>query len=358
MTILKRILKITLIAIIAFVLLVGGYVAYYLLSYHRIEDDLNLTVYNNQTEKAKLNVEYKIASYNVGFGAYTPDFGFFMDGGTEGRAKSKDSVKNAVNGTIAQLKDFNPDVIFVQEVDEKATRSYGVNERDIYLEAFKNYSSSYAINYDSAYLLYPFHSPLGSAKSGILTLSKFEVTSSLRKSFPVETGFSKYFDLDRCYSVSRVPTENGKELVLYAIHLSAYTSDGKIADEQFKMLVDDMSKEYKKGNYVICGGDFNKDLLGDSSKIFGVSGEDYTWAQPIKEEFLNDTGLTLVKPFDEDNPIPTCRNADGPYNENQFVLTIDGFIVSDNVTVVESDVLAAGFLYSDHNPVYAKIILN
>lgn len=358
MTILKRILKITLIAIIAFVLLVGGYVAYYLLSYHRIEDDLNLTVYNNQTEKAKLNVEYKIASYNVGFGAYTPDFGFFMDGGTEGRAKSKDSVKNAVNGTIAQLKDFNPDVIFVQEVDEKATRSYGVNERDIYLEAFKNYSSSYAINYDSAYLLYPFHSPLGAAKSGILTLSKFEVTSSLRRSFPVETGFSKYFDLDRCYSVSRVPTENGKELVLYAIHLSAYTSDGKIADEQFKMLVDDMSKEYKKGNYVICGGDFNKDLLGDSSKIFGVSGEDYTWAQPIKEEFLNDTGLTLVKPFDEDNPIPTCRNADGPYNENQFVLTIDGFIVSDNVTVVESDVLAEGFLYSDHNPVYAKIILN
>lgn len=358
MTIFKRILKIALIAVIAIVLIVGGYVAYYLLSYHRIEDNLTLTVCNNQTEKAKIGVEYKVASYNVGFGAYLPDFGFFMDGGTEGRARSKDSVKSAVNGTIAQLSAFNPDIIFVQEVDEKATRSYGVNERDIYLDAFKNYSSSYAINYDSAYLMYPFHSPLGAAKSGILTFSKFEITSSLRRSFPVETGFSKYFDLDRCYSVSRVPTENGKELVLYAIHLSAYTSDGKIADEQFKMLVDDMSCEYKKGNYVVCGGDFNKDLLGDSSKIFGVSGEDYTWAQPIKEEFLQGSGLNLVKPFDEEKPIPTCRNADGPYNENQFVLTIDGFIVSDNVTVVESDVLEDGFLYSDHNPVYAKIILN
>lgn len=358
MTILKKILKIALIALIALVLLIGGYVAYYLLGYHRIEDNLSLTVSNNQTEKAKVGVEYKVASYNVGFGAYTPDFGFFMDGGTEGRAKSKDSVKSAVNGTIDQLKGFNPDIIFIQEVDQKANRSYKINEYELYKEAFKGYGSVYAINYDSPYLFYPFSSPLGASKSGILTLTKFEINSSLRCSFPVETGFTKYFDLDRCYSVSRVPTENGKELVLYAIHLSAYTSDGKIADEQLKMLVSDMKSEYDKGNYVVCGGDFNKDLLGDSSKIFGVSGEDYTWAQPIKEEFLKDTGLSIVKPFDEANPIPTCRNADGPYNENQFVLTIDGFIVSGNVTVTETNVLAEGFLYSDHNPVYAKIILN
>lgn len=358
MTILKRILKIVLIAVLALLLLIGGYVAYYLLSYGRIEDNLNLTIYNPRTEKAKIGVEYKVASYNVGFGAYLPDFGFFMDGGTEGRAKSKDSVKYAVNGTIGQLTEFNPDIIFIQEVDEKANRSYKINEYELYKKAFKSYGSAYAINYDSAYLFYPFTSPLGASKSGILTLTKFEITSSLRRSFPVETGFTKYFDLDRCYSVSRVPTENGKELVLYAIHLSAYTSDGKIADEQFKMLVDDMKSEYDKGNYVICGGDFNKDLLGNSSEVFGVSGEDYTWAQPIKEEFLNDTGLNLVKPFDEENPIPTCRNADGPYNENQFILTIDGFIVSGNVTVTESNVLAGGFLYSDHNPVYAKIVLN
>ncbi len=357
MSIIKKVLKIVIVVVIALIILVGGYAAYYLLSYGRIDDNLNLSVVNSQTEKAKIGVEYKVASYNVGFGAYLPDFGFFMDGGTEGRAKSKDSVKYAVNGTIDQLSEFNPDIIFIQEVDEKANRSYKINEYELYKNAFAGYTSVYAINYDSPYLFYPFSSPLGASKSGILTLTKFQITSSLRRSFPVEKGFSKYFDLDRCYSVSRAPTENGKELVLYAIHLSAYTSDGKIADEQFEMLVADMKSEYDKGNYVICGGDFNKDLLGNSSEVFGVSGEDYTWAQPVKEQYLDNTGLNLEKPFDEENPIPTCRNADGAYNENQFVLTIDGFIVSDNVTVTESNVLEEGFLYSDHNPVYAKIIL-
>lgn len=357
MSIFKKTLKIVVAVFTALLLIVGGYVAYYLLSYDRIEDNLTLDITNAQTSVAKLNQEYTVASYNIGFGAYTQDFGFFMDGGTEGRAWSKDSVKNTVNGAIGVLSGLNADIILVQEVDLKSTRSYNVNEYELFVNAFKNYSSVYAMNYDSPYLLYPFHSPLGAAKSGLMTLTKFNVTSSIRKSFPVETGFSKYFDLDRCYSVSRVPCENGKELVIYSIHLSAYTSDGKIADEQFSILANDMAEEYANGNYVICGGDFNKDLLGNSSEIFGVDGKEYTWAQPVKEEALYGKGLTLVKPFNEDTPVPTCRNADGPYNKDQFVLTIDGFIVSDNVTVNSKEAIDTSFLYSDHNPVKMTITL-
>ena len=140
-------------------------------------------------------------------------------------------------------------------------------------------------------------------------------------------------------------------MVLYNLHLSAYTSDGVVAVEQLELLIADMVAEAAKGNYVVCGGDFNKDLLGDSSEYFGVSGEDYTWAQPLPEGIFDGTGLQLVAPLDENSPVPTCRNADGPYNPDQFVLTIDGFIVSENVEVVESAVVDTGFAYSDHNPV-------
>lgn len=124
------------------------------------------------------------------------------------------------------------------------------------------------------------------------------------------------------------------------------------------MLINDMKGEYQKGNYVLCGGDFNKDLLGDSSKIFGVSGKDYTWAQPIKEDLLQDTGLSLVKALSLENPVPSCRNADGPYNKNQFVITIDGFIISANVTLKSTQVIDTGFAYSDHNPVTMTFSLN
>ena len=46
-----------------------------------------------------------------------------------------------------------------------------------------------------------------------------------------------------------------------------------------------------------------------------------------------------------------CRVAEAPYNPQQFVLTIDGFIVSDNVRVISTQVDDTGFAYSDHNPV-------
>ena len=160
----------------------------------------------------------------------------------------------------------------------------------------------------------------------------------------------KLVDLDRCYSVSRVPLENGRELVLYNFHLSAYTSDGAIAEEQLRQLFADMSAEYAAGNYAVAGGDFNKDLLGSSSEIFGVSGPAYTWAQPIPPELVPEE-LTVVAPFDEAEPVASCRNADRLYGPDSYRVTVDGFIVSANVTVLDAQVIDTAFRWSDHNPV-------
>jgi len=111
------------------------------------------------------------------------------------------------------------------------------------------------------------------------------------------------------------------------------------------------SKEAEAGNYVIAGGDFNKDLLGDSAAAFGEEHRDYNWNQPIPEGTIPE-GLTLVYALDEANPVPSNRLADGPYVKGKtFVNTLDGFIVSDNVRVLSSGVIDTGFKCSDHNPV-------
>ena len=70
------------------------------------------------------------------------------------------------------------------------------------------------------------------------------------------------------------------------------------------------------------------------------------------------TGISLAAPLDEKNPVPSCRNADAPYHEGQYVLTVDGFLVSGNVTVEEAAVLDTGFAHSDHNPVSLTFTLN
>ena len=142
------------------------------------------------------------------------------------------------------------------------------------------------------------------------------------------------------------------------MHLSAYTTDPTIADRQLQMLYDDMVKEYEAGNYVICGGDFNKDLLGNSPEIFGVSGAEYSWAQPLPKDDIPED-FRLIAPFDADKPVPSCRNADAPWDpQTNFQVTLDGFIVSDNVTVLTSRVVDTQFAYSDHNPVQMEFRLS
>ena len=190
-----------------------------------------------------------------------------------------------------------------------------------------------------------------------MMFSALPITAANRVELPVETGMMKIVDLDRCYSKNRIDLGNGRELVLYNFHLSAYTSDGKIATDQLKMILEDIKAEYDKGCYCIAGGDFNKDILGDSSEYFGKSDIEYTWAQPIPEGMFDGYPVTLVAPLDLVNPVPSCRNADGPYHEGQYQLTIDGFLVTDNIEVISSSVIDTQFAYSDHNPVEMTFIL-
>lgn len=356
---LKIVLKSLLCVLLALVIVVIGYASYVLIAYHRIDDKQVLTVSDKTSDIVPTGQEFKIVSYNIGFCAYTQDFSFFMDGGKESRAKSADSVNEVLNGINILLNNENADFILLEEVDKDATRSHHIDQHKYFEDKMTGYDSVFAVNYDSPYLFYPIFKPHGKSLAGIMTLSKYNIDSSLRRQLPIEESLMKLVDLDRCYSVTRLATDNDKELVLYTVHLSAYTSDGTIATKQLQMLVDDMKAEYQKGNYIVCGGDFNKDLLLDSGKIFGVSGEEYTWSQPFPTDMLKGTGLSLIAPFNENNPVASCRDTGDVYmEEGQFNVTLDGFIVSDNVTISKADVIDARFEYSDHNPVYMNFTLN
>lgn len=162
---------------------------------------------------------------------------------------------------------MEPDFILFQEVDFDSTRSYHIDEQEILRVAFPQMAEVDAVNYHSAFLMYPLTQPHGSSNSSMVTFSSVGITGALRRSLPISTGFSKFLDLDRCYTISRVPTENGKELVLFNVHLSAYGGSDEIRAAQMNMLFGDMLAEYQKGNYVVCGGDFNHDFTGNSTQV-------------------------------------------------------------------------------------------
>lgn len=365
----KRVLMIVGVVVLAIILVVGGYAAYVVFSYYRIDDNLPLEVEStgavSVSDQVQAGVPYSVVSYNVGFGAYSADYSFFMDGGTESRARSAEAVEENIGGAMAAVQELDPDFVLLQEVDIDGTRSHHVNELALVKQDLPQFASVvFAQNYDSPYLAWPLNEPHGANRAGQVTMAKFPITSALRRSLPIEEGPMSLVDLDRCYSVSRFAVASSdentnsshRELVIYNLHLSAYTSDGTIAEEQLDMLTQDMKREYDAGNWVIAGGDFNKDLLGNSGEIFGVSGPEYTWAQPIPDRLIPE-GLSLVAPFEAEEVVASCRNADRPYDETDYRVTVDGFIVSDNVQIKSATVDDTGFAFSDHNPVEMEFLL-
>lgn len=348
----RKILISVLCTVAVFVLTVVGYLSYVVLSYSRIEDNQVLTpVTTGIDDKLEAGKNYTVLTQNIGFGAYTPDFTFFMDGGEKSWAESEESVISCVNEAADTIKGHNADFMLIQEVDFDSTRSYHTDQRKMLEDAFPGYSSVFAVNYDSAFLMYPFNEPHGASRAGIMTLSRYNITSAVRRSLPISESFSKFLDLDRCYSVSRIPVENGKELVLFNVHLSAYGGSDEIRAAQMNMLFTQMDEEYEKGNYVVTGGDFNHDFTGDSTKkLNGGMETDFGWAQPFPIEMLPDT-LIRCDSYEGERLIPTCRNCDIPYEEGNPVFIVDGFIVSENVEVISTENIDTSFSFSDHNPV-------
>lgn len=349
--------------VLCVVLVLGGYVAYLSIQFYRIEDNAALAVENNQQGVLTLGQELSIATYNIGFGAYSQDFSFFMDSGktltgktlqgTGSRAKNKDTVLYNTNGALSVV-DNNYDFMFFQEVDTNSHRSYKVNQLNLITSKFGNYSCSFASNFHSGYLFYPLTNPHGSVSSGIATLSKYNITSATRRSLPIDMGFvNKFFDLDRCFSVSRLKIDGtDKELVLINVHLSAYDEGGKVRAEQLEVLNGVLADEYQKGNYVVAGGDFNHDIAGTINS-FTTNREVPDWVYE-----LNNSNLAENFTFAASNLVPTCRSTDAPYVKNEsYTVTLDGFIVSDNIEVISVENIDTDFVYSDHNPATMKFRL-
>jgi len=353
----KTIWKAILIVLLILVLITAGYAAYLFGSYHRLGS--GPAGVNGKAERT-FRGSIDLVSWNIGFGAYEADYDFFMDGGKQSWAPSKERLAANMDRIAALMAAEDADVYLFQEVDTDGTRTYHMDEAARLKESLgKGRQDVFVQNFDSPFLMVPPLQPHGKNKSGIQTFSGFPVRKAARVELPVEDSVKKILDLDRCYAKHEIDLGGGRTLVLYNLHLSAYTTDGVISVRQLELLLKDIQKEYEKGNYCIAGGDFNKDLQGDSAKLYDTD-EEFNWAQPIPEGTLDGYDVTLVSPVRDaegGGPVPTARNADSPYHKGQFVVNADGFLVSDNVEVRSDSVIDTAFAYSDHNPVRMRVTL-
>ena len=366
----KRILVAIGVIVLALALLVGGYVAYLVVTYNRIADMDAVEVVNNvSVPTVELGRPYTAVTYNIGFGAYTPDYTFFMDEGimedgtkTTGEhsvAVSESSVRACISGAIDTVRALDPDFALFQEVDTDSTRSYGIDQKAEIASAFPAMGAAFAVNFHSAFLPYPPLEPHGIVNGGLLSLTGAHVDSAVRRSFPIDESFpTVFFDLDRCFLVERLPVGNaaeGKELVLINSHMSAYDEGGVIRAKQMELLMGVLEQEAAAGNYVIVGGDWNHALCG-SEELYPSHQLVPPWVAVFDDSLLP-SGFSVVK-ADNLADVATCRGVDIPYEKGvTYTTTVDGFIVSSNVDAHAVNV-DTGFAYSDHNPVQLTFTLN
>ena len=194
----------------------------------------------------------------------------------------------------------------------------------------------------------------GKVDAGITTFSKFDMTSSTRIQLPIPFSWPmQLFNLKRCLLVERLPIQDSeKELVVINLHLEAY-DDGEGKAKQLAVLMDLMKEEYDKGNYVIAGGDFNQTFSTTNYQKYPKRND---WVCPVIEA---DKYPSFT--FKMDDTYPTCRSLYKPYynsdKENHQYYMIDGFIVSNNITINNLETLNLGFKNTDHNPVKMSISL-
>ncbi|MBR4503322.1 MAG: endonuclease [Clostridia bacterium] len=323
---------------------------------YRPKDRETLVSSSRTSSLPKASQSIRILSWNTGYGALGDNADFFMDGGKGVITADTPRVLTNIGGIVEFIKSEDPDLILLQEVDLSSKRSSYINQTQVYRDNFPDHMSSFAYNYRALYVPYPLPT-LGKVESGLQTLSRFGFHEAERISLPCPFSWPvSTVNLKRCLLVTRIPVSGTeKELVVINLHLEAYDS-GEGKTEQTRILVRFMQEEYNKGNYVIAGGDFNQLFSNIDASAYPVL--ENRWQPGLIDASAFSPSFSLLM----DSASPTCRSLDQPYSGAerdgfQYYL-IDGFIVSDNVTVASVETRDLDFVCSDHNPVIMTVSLN
>lgn len=352
-----KILKVLVILVILMVLAGAGYIGFMMITDYKPEETVYLDSENDITsnnEVLQTNTEYSALTFNIGYCGLDKGQDFFLDGGTMSRSSSEEKTQENLDKVITYLKEIDPNFMLLQEVDVKATRSFKVNQYESIRDSFETYESAFAINYKVPWVPVPLKKPHGNVTSGIATLSNIAVSSSIRYALPGKESFPKQLALlDRCFIESRIPVNNGKELILINAHLSAYDKGGTIRKQQLNFLRKFVTDAYEAGNYVVVGGDWNHLLPGVKKDQFVTSDPVTDWLQEMPEDIMIPEFTWGVDPT-----VPSNRANNSSFVKGvNFMSIIDGFLVSPNVEILATKGGDLDFEFSDHNPVLLSFML-
>jgi len=234
----------------------------------------------------------KILSWNVAFG-----------GGTGGQADvhDADEVRRNLAALARQIRQADPDVVFLQEVDRPSHRTGNVDEFEELRAAAGFPYGCYVTTWRQNYLPYPYWPPsrhIGRIHSGQAVLSHFPIESCERRPMPQPPGQPGWYNrsyLHRSLQGARLRLPGDRPVDLVNVHLEAYSQENREA--QARTLAEWVAGRPASVPLIVAG-DFNAVPPGASRKSgFADEDADFTTdrtieivrvATGLREVFLDD----------------------------------------------------------------------
>lgn len=362
-----KIVKLTLRAVVALVVVFLMYVVVVLvhgtLTDYKGPEKENAVAIAAATTVPPADSVLSLLIWNIGYGALGEESDFYYDAGRvlhsgDKRVRTPLEAVQKNEAGIQQIIRANPaDLILLQEVDRYSKRSYFHNQFEDLQKTLEDYNAWFASNYEVARVPLPLLEPwqvYGKVSSGLATYATLETSEAYRLQLPGNFSWpTRIFQLDRCLLVTRHPLPNGKELVVFNVHHSAYDKTGALKKEEMAFTKALLLEEYNKGNYVIAGGDWNQcpPFFRFDSFMPGKSGA-YTQIN-IEAEFMGADWQWMYDPR-----MATNRKLADPYQKGETSVTlIDFYLVSPNIRVNQVKGIDTGFQFSDHQPVWMEVTL-
>lgn len=350
MKLFKKILKTFLIFISLLAIGLIGLIVYALISDYK-PGEKEIVFSSESPDKINDTLELSLLTWNIGYCGLDKEMDFFYDGGTKVKTPETKCIDNLLQVKKFLKQNDSIDFILIQELDKGSKRSYYINEYDTLVKTMDRHFPFFATNYNVFFVPVPPTDPMGKVLSGLTIFSKYQPSSSVRYSFPGEYGFPKQlFMLDRCFLVNRYPLENGKELLVINTHNEAY-DPGEIRKAQMTYLKGFLLNEFKSGNYIITGGDWNQSPPGFKPDFPGNKADTLQMMMP--SDYLSPEWKWVY-----DNKTPSDRTLTTAYDAlNTTTTVIDLFLLSPNIMDISFEGINLNFENSDHNPVRIKVKL-
>lgn len=291
-----------------------------------------------------------VMTWNIGYAGLGDNMDFFMDGGEKVRDTRERTEKNLQN-IISEMKKVCADIYFIQEIDKKAHRSYGINEIEAIRNAFPSYHIYYAENFKSWFVPVPLREPIGRVDAGLVILSKYKPKKVVRFQYPSKFPYPvSLFNLKRALLSAYFITSDGREIMFGNTHCTAYDTGGMRQQEAefLKTMYSDMSGE--KVAFIV-GGDWNQypPEYKPSKKE-----TDNKYFSPVA---LDVSGVEKYGRVVSDLKNHTARYNDFIYSESSTKTLLDFFFVSNDIEVSMVKCVDLNYHSSDHNPVVINIVL-